>query len=168
VAALGRLFDRLLDTLAAVACAIIAFLFLAIVADVTLRSLGFGAITWVVGVSEYALLYVTALGAPWLLRERGHVAIEVFRSLMPPGLALAAEKLVCLLCLAACLGAVYAGWPAMVEAWGQRDVRSVFLPRGALFTPVLVAFALMAAQFARTLFGRGTIYAGLSFEQESL
>lgn len=165
---LARLFDGLLDAMAAVACAIIALIFVGIVADVTSRSLGFGALTWVVGVSEYGLLYVTALGAPWLLRERGHVAMEVFRSLMSPGLALAAEKLVCALCLAACLVALRAGWPAMIDAWDVMDVRSIYMPRGALFVPVLVSFALLALQFMRALLGGVSIYAGLSFEQESL
>lgn len=163
--AIERLFDRLLDLMAGLACVIVAAMFLAIVTDVVSRSTGLGGLPWVVAVCEYGLLYLTALGAPWLLRERGHVSMEVFRAMMSPRAAMIGERVVCGACMIACIISFMAGIPATIDSWNTLDERSVYMPRGILFLPVLIGFFLLAGQFARVLLGRGTVYAGLTFEQ---
>ena len=50
---------------------------LAICAEVLLRY-GFNSpIAWVVEISEYALLWITFLGASWVLRQGGHVRVDI-------------------------------------------------------------------------------------------
>lgn len=59
------------------ACAIFIFVALSICAEVLMRY-GFNRpIPWVVEISEYALLWITMLGSAWVLREGGHVRVDI-------------------------------------------------------------------------------------------
>lgn len=155
-----RAFDRVLDALALVAAAIIPLMFVAIVYDVTTRNLRVFQVAWVVAVTEYALLYVTALGAPWLLRERGHVSMEALRSVLPAGANRIVEKVVAMLCLAGCAVVTAAAVPVMVQNFGVSDIRADFLERWLLFLPVIIGFGLCGIQFLRFLLTGRSMYAG--------
>jgi TRAP-type C4-dicarboxylate transport system permease small subunit len=52
--------------------------------DVGARNLKLFAIPWSLEVSEYMLYAMTFLGAPWVLRENGHIAIELAVERLPP------------------------------------------------------------------------------------
>jgi TRAP-type C4-dicarboxylate transport system permease small subunit len=57
---------------------------LAICAEVLLRY-GFNSpIAWVVELSEYALLWITFLGAAWVLRHGGHVRVDIVLQYLSP------------------------------------------------------------------------------------
>jgi TRAP-type C4-dicarboxylate transport system permease small subunit len=57
---------------------------LAIAAEVLLRY-GFNSpIAWVVELSEYALLWITFLGASWVLRHGGHVRVDILLQYLSP------------------------------------------------------------------------------------
>jgi TRAP-type C4-dicarboxylate transport system permease small subunit len=47
------------------------------VLDVGGRSLRLFSLSWVLEATEYMLYGITFFGAPWLLREQGHIAIEI-------------------------------------------------------------------------------------------
>lgn len=74
------------NALAALAAAVLAFITLAICAEVVMRY-GFNRpLTWVVEVSEYALLWMTFLGTSWVLRQGGHVRVDILMHLLSPRL----------------------------------------------------------------------------------
>lgn len=166
--ALWRGFDRLLDALAVIAALLIPFMFVAIVYDVTSRTLRIGQISWVVGVTEYALLYVTALGAPWLLREKGHASMEAIRAVLPRRFARMVEKVVLVICVAACLVVTVATVPVLIQNVGVMDIRSDYLSRWMLYAAVLFCFALCTLQFARFLATGTSLYEGITTDQEAL
>lgn len=163
-----RVFDRVLDGLALISAAIIPLMFLAIVYDVTTRNLRVFQVAWVVAVTEYALLYVTGLGAPWLLREKGHVSMEAFRALLPAAVNRAVERVVAALCLAGCAVVTVAAVPVLIQNIGISDIRADFLQRWMLFLPVVIGFALCGVQFARFLLTGTSMYRGISADQEGL
>ncbi len=69
---------------AAGAALIFVFVTLAICAEVLLRY-GFNRpLTWVVEISEYSLLWITFLGASWVLRHGGHVRVDIALQYMSP------------------------------------------------------------------------------------
>ncbi|EFL87534.1 TRAP transporter small permease [Ahrensia sp. R2A130] len=161
-------FDRLLNALAFIAGLIIPIMFVSIIYDVTTRSLRIFQITWAVAITEYALLYLSCLGAPWLLREKGHVSMEAFRTIMPPGFARVVEIVVMILCMVACAVVATVALPVMVQNFGVTDIRANFLQRWLLYVPVVLCFALCAVQFARTLLSGGSLYKGVTASNESL
>lgn len=163
-----RGFDLLLNALALGAALLIPFMFVAIVYDVVTRNLRIGQISWVLGVTEYALLYVTALAAPWLLRERGHVSMEALRIMLSAGANRVTEKIVILLCTAACVIVAIAAWPVMIQNIGVLDIRSDYLSRWMLYLAVFLCFGLCAVQFLRFLFTDTSPYKGVTADQEGL
>ena len=72
-----RTWDALVDGLVLFACALIAADCLLIVIDVTLRNLGQQPPAYTVALTEYSLLYMTMAAAPWLVRERAWIVVEV-------------------------------------------------------------------------------------------
>jgi TRAP-type C4-dicarboxylate transport system permease small subunit len=77
IAKVTAIFDRVLDVMFIIAGILLIFSMLSIGAGIASRyflGLPFG---WVVEISSYILLYVTFLVAAWVLREDGHIAIDV-------------------------------------------------------------------------------------------
>lgn len=71
------IFDRITDICIALSGAIIVFMMLAITAEVFMRHIFHGALPWVTDLTEYSLLYITFLGAAWVLRKDGHVRLDL-------------------------------------------------------------------------------------------
>jgi len=72
------------NAFAAAAVAMLVFITLAVCAEVLFRY-GFNRpIAWVVEVSEYALLWITFLGAPFVLRLNGHVRVDILLQHLSP------------------------------------------------------------------------------------
>ncbi len=78
-----RIYDVVIDALAFLAGASLTLVFIAIVVTVLMRVVGLPSLDGVVATTEYAMLYIGTLAAPWLLREKGHVSIEVLRQQLP-------------------------------------------------------------------------------------
>lgn len=161
-------FDRVLNGLAILAALIIPFMFVAIVYDVSTRTLRMFQINWAVAVTEYALLYMAALGAPWLLREKGHVSMEAFRTLLPARANRIIEIFVICICAVACVIVAWVAVPVLIQNIGVVDIRANFLTRVWLYVPIVLCFALCAVQFVRVLVGGTSLYKGVTAEQESL
>ena len=77
-------FDRAIDALAAVAALLLVLLALLIVVDVGARSARILTLPWSLEAAEYMLYAITFFGAPWVLREQGHVAIELVVERLAP------------------------------------------------------------------------------------
>lgn len=148
-----RAYDRLIVMLALVASIMVGAVFVLIVADVGMRTAGLRPPVFSSAVSEYALIYVTMLAAPWLVRERGHVRIDSFLGFLPEAARRQVERVLILVCIALCLLATWLAGDFAVEFWrnGTIDVRSIEIPRALLFVPLAVGFFLCAVEFARML-----------------
>ena len=81
--AFDKALERVVTALAYLASAIIPCIFTMIVIDVSIRTLGVTPPLFTSSVVEYGLLYVAMFSAPWLVREKGHVAIEALISILP-------------------------------------------------------------------------------------
>ena len=76
-------FDALIDALAVVAAGLLCALVVLVVLDVAARYLRLFSIPWSFDANEYILYAITFLGAPWVLREESHIAIEIFVERLP-------------------------------------------------------------------------------------
>ena len=70
--------DALYDGMAWLGAALVVFMMLAITYAVAMRYLFDEPVPWVVEISSYLMLYITFLGAAWLLRRDGHVEVDLF------------------------------------------------------------------------------------------
>jgi C4-dicarboxylate transporter DctQ subunit len=149
----SRSYDGLIVAMAVAAAASLAFITLAIVADVMMRNLGFRPFRWTSAVVEYVLLFSTMAGSPWLVRTGGHVAITTFVERLPKAAADALGRLVILLC-AGIAGLI--SWRALVLAVeearsGSLDMRSITLPGWLTYAMIGTGMALIAIELLRLL-----------------
>lgn len=157
-------FDKALGqvstALAYVACAVIPCLFTMIVIDVSMRTLGFTPPLFTSSIVEYALLYIAMFSAPWLVREKGHVAIEALVSALPASAQRVLAKIVYAVCTFTAILFTYFAWQLFVEAAesGQLDVRGVDMPYWAQFLPMFIGFLLVGLEFLMFLLGRRHYY----------
>ena len=82
--ALDKTLEQVATALAYFACVIVTCIFVMIVIDVSMRTLGFTPPGFTLSVVEYALLYFAMCCAPYLVRHKGHVTIEALVSVLPP------------------------------------------------------------------------------------
>ena len=74
---LRRIFSRINLICAMIGAALLFFIASIICFEVLVRALGGSSRLWVIEVSEYALLFITFLGAPYLLEKNAHVVLDL-------------------------------------------------------------------------------------------
>ena len=159
---LALAYRRLVDAMAILAGLTLGWLMVAVVISVLMRNLGMQPWAWLFTSSEYGLLYRTMLGAPWLVRERGHVHIELVTAALPAPLRRAVSRAVAAGCVAVSLVLAWYGLQLVLTNLerGDYDVRAYFYPRWLLTITVPISFTFMAIEFARFVFGRELLHSG--------
>ena len=80
----GVFFDRLLNLMFSIASGITLVIFFSVCTELFMRNFFDRPQIWSVEVTEYAMLYITFLGAAWLLREEGHVSLDILDVVLKP------------------------------------------------------------------------------------
>ena len=160
-----RAYDAFIEGLAGVAGLLIAAMCGLIVWDVAARNFGLQPPASTVALTEYGLLYFTMAAAPWLVRRRGHIVVEIFYQRLPDSFRPWIDRGVLILCSVVCICVALLAGVLTVEAAqrGEIDMRSLDTPRWVLFAPLCLGFALMALEYLRLLW-RGES-AGVDSEQ---
>jgi TRAP-type C4-dicarboxylate transport system permease small subunit len=76
-------FDKIIDAMAFFAGILLLLMTLMITYAVFMRYLNLGTPIWVLQYVEYTLLWMTFLGAAWLLKRGGHIRIDTAIALLP-------------------------------------------------------------------------------------
>ncbi|MFN0162202.1 MAG: TRAP transporter small permease [Burkholderiales bacterium] len=157
----GRAYDALLYGMAALAGLLMAAMMVSITVDVILRNLGYQSSAHLFTFTEYALLIVPCLGAPWLVREKGHVYVEILLMSMAPALRRRWAIGIGIACVVVC---TILAWYGVQVTWrnyslNDIDVRSMDMPRWMIVIFIPLAFTMMAIEFARFLW-RGEDFLG--------
>jgi C4-dicarboxylate transporter DctQ subunit len=157
-----RLHDGVVSFMALVAGAALVWLMVAIVWSVGMRNLGLQPYAWLFTSTEYGVFYMTMLGAPWLVRKRGHVHIELVTAALPETMRQILSRLIALSCVVICAYLAWRGYLLVQTNLARMDfdVRAYFYPRWLLTIAFPVSFALMAVEFARFAFGRELMHSG--------
>ena len=114
---------------AAVLAAIAALLILAmsfwITYDVLTRYFLDYSSPWSFDLSEYALVWITFLGAPWVLLQDRHVRIELLVDVLPPKVQRILGMIVCVVAIITC---IVLAWRTGLAALQYME-RNVMMPR---------------------------------------
>ncbi len=158
----ARAYDALLYGMAILAGVLMAAMMVAITIDVLLRNLGYQSSAHLFTFTEYALLIMPCLGAPWLVREKGHIYVEIL--LMTFG-GTARRRMSVAIGLASIAVCAVLAWYGMQVTWRNYtlrdiDVRSMDMPRWMIVQFIPLAFGMMAIEFARFLW-RGEDFLGV-------
>ena len=162
-------YEKFVEGLALLSGLIIAGICLLIVYDVTARNLGLQPPASTVALTEYALLYFTMFAAPWLVRTRGHIVVEVMHTRLHGAARAIVDKIILAICLA--VAAMICGLAAMLMLEsiqrGEIEIRSLEMPRAFLFAPLVLGFGLMATEFLRFAL-KGQAVTDPNLQRESL
>lgn len=157
---LARAYNSLLYGLALIAGVSIMAMFVVVVLDVAIRATGLQPPRWSVPVTEYLILYFTMAAAPYVLRVRGHVFVEMLVAQLPLRARDAFGRVVAVVCLGASL---VAAWYSLELLWegierGRVDIRAIDIPLWLLYLPLPVGFVMIAAEFLLLTFGPRSLY----------
>ena len=162
--AVARLHDALVYGMAIIAALLMAAMMVIITLDVVLRNLGYQSSAHFFTFTEYALLIVPCLGAPWLAREKGHIYVEILLNSFKPRAKARMTMAIGLVCIAVCLTIAWFGfqvtWTDFVQ--NEKDVRSMDFPRWMIVGFIPLSFFMMAIEFARFLWRREEFLAPLA------
>jgi TRAP-type C4-dicarboxylate transport system permease small subunit len=128
-----------------------AFITAAICYGVVMRYFFKSPSIWVVQTCEYALLWMVFLGATWLLREKGHVAVDIIYSHLRDRSRSFLNLVTFSMAGIACAVIVFFGtqytWQTVI--FGITDVRALTVPKYAVFIIIPFGSLLLCIQFFR-------------------
>ena len=148
-----RWYDRLVQLLGHAAGFVLGVMAVLICLDIGVRYFGLGALPWVIELSEYLMYGGAFLGAPWVLRENGHVALDIVTSKLPARSSRRIEVIACLFGLLACAAMAVYGGSAVYGAWHDHmvTVKTWRYHEWVLLLPIPMSGVLMAIEFVRRI-----------------
>ena len=157
-----KTYDAVLFGMAILAGLLLVWLMLSVITSVLMRNAGLQPFAWLFTSAEYGLLYITMLGAPWLVREKGHVHIELVTAALPKGLRQIVSRAVAAACVLVCVILAWKGAELVLTniERGDYDTRAYYYPRWMLTIAFPLSFGLMAIEFSRFVFGSELMHSG--------
>lgn len=157
-----RAVDAVITFLAVLAGIYLVVIMFGIVFQASARSFGYSGSSHIFTFTEFGLWYIALAAAPWLVRSRGHVYIEILTAAVPDTVRPSLSRLVTALCMIVCLVLVFYGCQTTFKAYlnGDADMRSIDMPRWLLLIAVPISFSLMAIEFSRFTFGKDVMHRG--------
>ncbi len=149
---LGNIFERVINSSAYLAAALIAFAFLAVSAQVIARYVLHTSIFWVPETTEYILALSGFLAAAWVLKKEGHVSLDSAVNLLSP------RKRAIVNAITSFIGAIATSvlaWYAAEKSWEFFNRGTVSAAKAMVIPlwPFLAVFALcffiLSIQFLR-------------------
>jgi C4-dicarboxylate transporter DctQ subunit len=150
-----NIFDRVADLMAILAGAIMAFITASICYSVVTRYFFKSPSIWVVQTCEYALLWMVFLGTTWLLREKGHVSVDIISSRLRDRsrsfLNLITFSVAGIACAIIGFFGFYYTWQSVI--YKITDVRALTVPKYMVFIIIPIGCLLLTIQFFRMVWG---------------
>lgn len=147
----GAPLDWLVDALALVAGALLCALMVLTCVDVAARTFKLFAMPWTLDVAEYMLYAITFLGAPWVLREEGHIAIEIFVERLAPRARTAVRRASDALGAVICAVLLYYACRALWRSYAANNLvyETFVFPEWYLYSIAPPVFLLLLLLLAR-------------------
>lgn len=145
------IFDRTLTSLYVLATILFILISLAILVEVGMRTFGGPPIIGLIEVTGYVLVYVTFLAAAWLLREEGHVNIDVILSRLKPRTQARLNIITSIIGAIICLVVTWYGAKVTwyVYQTNYRSIAELEIPLLPIVVIVPVGSFLLTIQFLR-------------------
>lgn len=150
----GRALDIGIAACLVVSAVIVAGLVACIGLEVVMRYFFNAPTRWVTEFSEYALLWLAFLAAAWVLREEGHVKVEMVVDVLPPRARQVLHVATSLVGAAVCALFCWVSTSYVVEVYGTGELlfKAIVLPKWAAMAIMPPGLALLALQFLRRAF----------------
>jgi TRAP-type C4-dicarboxylate transport system permease small subunit len=146
-------FDTLLRGCAAAAGVILAAIVAGIVINVVLRNAFDTPIHGLLDLVEYGLLLITFLGAPWVLSQGAHVAVDLVTSALPRRIARTVARGTALIGCVVSVILVYYSCEAAFTSFqrGSMIRTAIDVPEWWVLSVMPVTFGLISLEFFRQI-----------------
>lgn len=144
-------FDRLLDYLAAVAGVLLAFAALSVSVQVFSRYFLGRPMGWLVEINEYILLHIAFLVAAWVLRQEGHVKMDIVLRQLKPKMQLRVEIATSVLSILVCIVLTFFGMKVTWDLYksGHMTISVMEIPKCTVTPVIFVGSFMLMIQFIR-------------------
>jgi len=147
----SAVFDYIIGSLAYLAAAILTFIMLSVCWDVTARAAWGQPLAWELEFSEYGLLYITFLGAAWVLKNERHVIVDIVLTQFNPRTRALLNVATSILGAIICLFLTWYGWDVSWEhlVKGYYQPTPIEPPDFPIFVIIPIGSFLLFIQFLR-------------------
>jgi C4-dicarboxylate transporter DctQ subunit len=152
---LGKLFDLINILMVIVTAILIVGLTFIVGADITLRYCFAMPLGWVKEISEYILVFLGFLVAPWILKQEGHVKMDLVLNHLSPKSQRIVNIITSVISMMVVLTVAWFSLRVIVDFY-RTDLLTpsvLELPKWILMTPILLGALLLAIQFMRRAYG---------------
>lgn len=147
-------YDKIIKILAILGGLLFGSMVIFITIDVILRNSQGKGLFWVTEMMEYAMYCATAFSAPWLVREHGHISVDIVIEAMP----IRGRRL--LSCAAYIVSALIAAILAYfslkisIQMYVNENmlIKSFKIPEWIVYVVLVLGFSLTAVEFARSAY----------------
>ena len=146
-----KVFDRILDILAAFASVLIFFVVCSICYEVISRYFFNAPTTWVVEISSIILLFTPFLVGGWVLKKNGHVKMDLILEQLSRKNRAILNTITSILAAVACLILVYYGTKLAWDFHKDNFFTNTYLrlPQSPIMSIIPIGFFLLFIQFLR-------------------
>ena len=162
-----RIWSRFLWLLMAGAALYVALILGAIMYQTIFRTMGWHYSPLGFVLVEYGFVYALFLGSPWLIRERGHIYIEILTAMLGPRARAVLSRSIATLCATICFIWMWYSLQLLLEQYDDPmsydELRAQFDIRSWVGTAAFpFGFLLMGIEFSRFIFSREPMHTGMA------
>ena len=162
-----EIWGKVLGILMGIAAVYIGLIMFAIVYASAFRFLGLSYTPYTFPFIEYGFIFVLFLGSPWLIRNRGHVYIELLTAALNERHRRILSRLICFIAGLVCGVWAWYTWLLFIERYEDimafDELRAQFdIPLWISTIPFPVGFLLMAIEFFRFTIVTKPMHTGLA------
>ena len=152
---LRAILDRIIDSLAVFTRVLVVLVMLVVCADVILRYFFNRPMFWVLESTQFALVFITFLGATWVLKNDGHVRMDIVINRLSQRTQNRINIVTSILCAVACL---IVTWFGAKVWWDYFQINylyagSLVIPAYFLEVVIPIGAFLLFIQFLRQAYG---------------
>jgi C4-dicarboxylate transporter DctQ subunit len=151
---LGKIFDQINIIMVVISTILILGLTFIVGADITLRYVFLRPLGWVKEVSEYILVALGFLVAAWILKDDGHVKMDLLLNKVSPKAQAVMNIITSIISTVVVLILAWFTVRVMADFYRTKLVTPSVLepPKWVLLIPIFVGSLLLAIQFIRRTF----------------
>jgi len=143
--------DKILTALGVIPALLLLFMVLSTSFTIFARFLGFSGLIWGVQFTEYSLLWMTLLGATWVLKRDKHVTVDLITGLLKERSKAYFDLVHSIMGFA--VSAVLC-WYGAIVSWGQYqrgvvDIQVVDVPKYLVLIVIPAGFLFLSLEFIR-------------------
>jgi C4-dicarboxylate transporter DctQ subunit len=155
---ISTFFDVAISTLAFMACIVLVVMWGIVCAEVVSRFFFNYSIPWMIEISEFGLIFITFMGAAWLLKKEGHIKVDILYVRLNSKNKIFLDIFTSIIGILICLFLVRYGIKVSVDHF-QRGVVTITLmrfPTWPQYAVITIGCFLILIQFLRRLY-RGIV-----------